>query len=65
MFAAILGLGVVSPAIAAKPQKVIEYSNGFPSGEHYNLNIHGKKEGFYGCYDSGGSSFFMAEYCTF
>jgi len=64
MFAAILGLGVVSPAIAAKPQKVIEYSNGFPSGEHYNLNIHGKKEGFSGCDDSGGSSIFMAEYGT-
>jgi hypothetical protein len=32
----------VSPAFAAKPQNVIQMSNGFPSGEHFNLNIHGK-----------------------
>src|SRR3990172_2631093 len=62
IFAVIMGLGVVSPAIAAKPQPVIEISNGFPSGEHHNLNIHGKKDGFSGCDDVGGSSIFMAEY---
>ncbi len=32
----------VSPVLAAKPQAVILASNGFPSGEHFNLNIHGK-----------------------
>jgi len=35
---------------AKKPQAVIEWSNGFPSGEHANLNIHGKKlVPFYNC----------------
>jgi hypothetical protein len=46
----ILSLIGVSPVMAAKPQKngagkdVITLSNGFPSGAHYNLNIHGKSE---------------------
>lgn len=31
-----------SPAIAGKPQEVIARSNGYPSGPHFNLNIHGK-----------------------
>jgi len=31
------------PATAGKPVDVIQLSNGFPSGEHFNLNIHGKK----------------------
>jgi len=39
---AVLVLGVVT-AMAAKPLDVIELSNGFPSGDHFNLNIHGKK----------------------
>ena len=26
--------------------KSLEWSNGFPSGEHFNLNIHGKKDNF-------------------
>jgi hypothetical protein len=34
------------PAIAAKPQKTIEISNGMPSGEHETLLIHGKKGGY-------------------
>lgn len=38
---AILVLGI-SPALAAKPPRVITLSNGFPSGMHFNLNIHGK-----------------------
>ena len=49
-------------ADAAKPQQTIELSNGFPSGEHHNLNIHGKKDGFSGCDETGGSSIFMPEY---
>jgi len=32
----------VLPALAAKPSNVITFSNGFPSGMHFNLNIHGK-----------------------
>jgi hypothetical protein len=58
----------VSTAFAAKgtPGKspaVIQLSNGFPSGEHYNLNIHGKKAGFT-CDPSmnGGGSVFVPEY---
>ena len=39
-------------AEAAKPQAVVEWSNGFPSGEHSNLNIHGKKVDF-NCDNSG------------
>jgi hypothetical protein len=38
---AIVTLGV-SPAMAGKPQDVIPRSNGFPSGPHFNMNIHGK-----------------------
>lgn len=38
--------------------------NGFPSGDHYNLNIHGKKDG-YSCsnaeYDGAGNSVFVPE----
>jgi len=42
----------VSAVMAAKPQKsgsgkdVIALSNGFPSGAHETLNIHGKKDGY-------------------
>ncbi len=63
-FAVTLGLSFLTPALAAKPQQTIEMSNGFPSGEHHNLNIHGKKDGFSGCDEVGGSSIFMAEYGT-
>lgn len=56
------GISAANLADAAKPQKSIELSNGFPSGEHHNLNIHGKKDGFTGCDETGGSSIFMPEY---
>jgi hypothetical protein len=36
---------VVTPASATKPGEDVN-PNGFPSGEHYNLNIIGKKDGF-------------------
>jgi hypothetical protein len=36
---------VVTGAFAGPPTN----PNGFPSGTHYNLNIHGKKAGFNGC----------------
>jgi hypothetical protein len=32
----------VFPAMAAKPFDVIQHSNGFPSGQHFNLNLHGR-----------------------
>lgn len=50
-----------STALAAKPQSVIEKSNGFPSGEHFNLNIHGKKDGFNCDPTPGGGSVFVDE----
>ena len=49
-------------ANAAKPQKVIEYSNGYPSGAHYNLNIHGKDPNTFNCDPTpGGNSVFIDE----
>ena len=59
----------VSAVMAAKPQKsgsgkdVIALSNGFPSGQHFNLNIHGKDPETFVCNKtSGGRSVFVAEY---
>jgi hypothetical protein len=49
-------------ALAAKPQNVIERSNGYPSGAHFNLNIHGKQDGFTCDATSGGGSVFVSEY---
>ncbi len=58
-----------SIAMAAKPdgkngtKDVIAMSNGFPSGPHFNLNIHGKKDSFVGDPTSvGGHSVFTLEY---
>jgi len=57
-----------SVAMAAKPQSsgsgkdVIALSNGFPSGAHFNLNIHGKKASFTGDSTPGGKSVFILEY---
>lgn len=49
----------VYPAMAAKPLPVIEMSNGYPSGAHFNLNIHGTSS----CQTSeGGNSVFISEY---
>jgi len=60
--AATLSLDTDIMANAAKPQKVIEYSNGYPSGAHFNLNIHGKDPDTYNCDSSpGGNSVFINE----
>ena len=60
--AAALSLDGDIMANAAKPQKVIEYSNGYPSGAHYNLNIHGKDPDTYNCDPTpGGNSVFIDE----
>jgi hypothetical protein len=37
---------MAASALAEKPEEVMGNSNGFPSGEHFNLNIIGKKDGF-------------------
>lgn len=59
----------VSAVMAAKPQNsgsgkdVIALSNGFPSGQHFNLNIHGKNPETFVCNETaGGRSVFVAEY---
>ena len=46
--ATILVFGVF-PAMAGKPQKAIEMSNGMPSGEHWNLLFHGKDVDVFEC----------------
>jgi len=40
------GVSASNFADAAKPQAAIDWSNGFPSGEHSTMNIHGKKAGY-------------------
>jgi hypothetical protein len=50
---ATFGFSPNDDAFAKKRQEVIDWSNGFPSGEHANLNIHGKKlDPFYNCDNS-------------
>jgi hypothetical protein len=64
---------IASPTFAAKPQNVISMSNGYPSGAHFNLIIHGKKTengdvateattGFNCPSSEGGNSVFIADY---
>ncbi len=50
-----------SPVMAAKPQSVIPLSNGFPSGMHFNLNIHGKDPDVFTC-PVNSDSVFIPEY---
>ena len=47
-----------------KPQDVIARSNGFPSGQHFNLNIHGKKYEYLCEPTPGGNSVFILEYTS-
>ena len=63
-------MALVSVSFAAKPSNpdhnVVNLSNGYPSGPHFNLNVHGKKSNFT-CpepypYDGYGSSVFIPEY---
>jgi hypothetical protein len=64
---------IASPTFAGKPQNVISMSNGYPSGAHFNLIIHGKKTGnsdvateesttFHCPSGEGGNSVFVADY---
>jgi len=45
MLVGVLVFGII-PAMAGKPMDVIQLSNGFPSGDHFNMNIHGKKNDY-------------------
>ncbi len=62
---AVLVFGVL-PAAAGKRADVIAKSNGFPSGQHFNLNIHGKDWGTCNAVQEGdlswGNSIFIPEY---
>lgn len=50
-------------ARADKPQEVISMSNGYPSGAHFNLIIHGKDIDTFTCQATeGGNSVFVADY---
>ena len=55
-------LAAVGTASAAKPAEVVQWSNGFPSGPHFNLNIHGKQDGYICDSEPGGGSVFVPEY---
>jgi hypothetical protein len=48
MLVAVFVFGVF-PAMAGKPQKAIEMSNGMPSGDHWNLLFHGKDVEVFNC----------------
>ena len=54
--------GLCSFVQAAKPQDVIMMSNGFPSGLHFNLNIHGKDNDYNCNQTTGGNSVFIPLY---
>ncbi len=55
-------MAAVNTVSAGKPAKVVEWSNGFPSGPHFNLNIHGKKPDYTCDSEPGGGSVFVLEY---
>jgi hypothetical protein len=68
LLAGVFVFGLFSMAQAAKPQNsgsgkdVIAMSNGFPSGLHFNLNVHGKDDD-YNCNQTvGGHSVFIPLY---
>jgi hypothetical protein len=56
----------VPTAKAAKRGEIIEKSNGFPSGPHFNLIIHGKDTEVFSCTSTsvGGNSIFVPEFTT-
>ena len=51
-----LTFGSGTAVFAKKPAEVVKWSNGYPSGPHFNMNIHGKKDGFACDPGSGGGS---------
>jgi hypothetical protein len=63
LLVAMLFLG--GSALAGKRLDVMVMSNGYPSGPHYNLNIHGKDTETFSCdITDPGSSAFISEYGT-
>jgi hypothetical protein len=52
----------VQTVSAGKPSEVVGWSNGFPSGPHFNLNIHGKNNDYICTPEPGGGSVFVPEY---
>lgn len=60
--AGVITTGLATNAFAEKPVEVVMWSNGFPSGPHFNMNIHGKKDGFNCDGSAGGGSVFVPEY---
>ena len=62
VLAATLTVFWIFPVMAAKPLPVIESSNGYPSGPHFNLNIHSKSDNFVCDSTEGGGSVFVSEY---
>ena len=68
LLAGVFVFGLFSMAQAAKPQNsgsgedVIAMSNGFPSGLHFNLNVHGKDDDFDCQQSTGGKSVFIPLY---
>jgi hypothetical protein len=54
-------LNAVSTVSAGKRVEVVNWSNGFPSGPHFNLNIHGKKPDYTCDSEPGGGSVFVPE----
>jgi len=55
-------MAAVMPVSAQKPAQVVQWSNGFPSGPHFNLNIHGKSVDYICGSELGGGSVFVPEY---
>jgi hypothetical protein len=50
------------PQHAGEGNQTIQRPNGFPAGPHFNLNIHGKKDGYNCNTTTGGGSVFVLEY---
>ena len=61
-FAAMLYLN--GTAYAEKRLDMMVMSNGYPSGAHFNLNIHGKKDDYTCSPTADGNSIFIREYGT-
>jgi len=56
---------MAASVLAEKRLDVMLMSNGYPSGPHYNLNIHGKDTATFSCDRAdAGSSVFISEYGT-